>query len=396
VESFTECYKMLHQFLTENRAELIGRCRTKVSQRPAHGETEEELEHGIPMFLDQLIMTLEMEQTSEPMLCRRVSGPSGGGKFARSKIGTTAAQHGRELMQRGFTIEQVVYDYGDLCQAITDLAFALGVRIEIDEFRTLNRCLDNAIADAVTEFHYQRDVEVADKGAQELNTRLGILSHELRSHLNTATLALYAIKTGDVGLKGATGAILDSSLAEMAKVINRSLSDVRLAAGLDSLHPLFSLADFIDEVKVSASLQADLKKCSLTVSSVDRHLALKADRDLLLSAVSNLLQNAFKFTRPNTEVTLTAYGTADRILIDVKDNCGGLPPGIEERMFDPFVQGGEDKSGVGLGLSIARSSVEANGGILSVRDIPGTGCVFTIDLHRDIIVQPSKPSGSPS
>jgi signal transduction histidine kinase len=348
------------------------------------------------MFLDQLIKTLETEQTPEPMLSRKVSGPSGGAGSARSEIGATAAQHGRDLMQRGFTIEQVVHDYGDLCQAITDLAFSLGARIEIDEFRTLNRCLDNAIADAVTEFNYQRDVEVADRGAQALNIRLGILSHELRSHLNTATLALYAIRTGDVGLKGATGAILDSSLAEMAKVINRSLSDVRMAAGLESVRHLFSLADFIDEVKISASLQAHVKKCSLTVSSVDRQLALNADKDLLLSAVSNLLQNAFKFTRPNTEVTLTAYGTADRIFIDVEDNCGGLPAGIEGRMFDPFVQGGEDKSGVGLGLSIARRSVEANGGSLSVRDVPGTGCIFTIELPRDMILQPSQASGPPT
>ncbi len=382
---------MLHEFLTANRRELIDRCRAKVAQRPAHGETEEELEHGVPMFLDQLIKTLETEQTREPMLSRNVSGQSGGARSARSEIGTTAAKHGRELMERGFTIEQVVHDYGDLCQAITDLAFALGVRIEIDEFRTLNRCLDNAIADAVTEFNYQHDVEVADRGAQALNTRLGILSHELRSHLNTATLALYAIKTGDVGLKGATGTILDSSLAEMAKVIDRSLSDVRMAAGLEAVRHLFSLAEFIDEVKLSASLQARVKKCSLTVSPVDRNLALNADRDLLLSAVTNLLQNAFKFTRPNTNITLAAYGTADRILIDVEDNCGGLPPGIEERMFDPFVQGGEDKSGVGLGLSIARKSVEANGGTLSVRDVPGKGCVFTIDLRREIILQPFMP-----
>jgi signal transduction histidine kinase len=342
------------------------------------------------MFLDQLIKTLETEQTPEPMLSRKVSGPSGGSGSVGSEIGATAARHGREMMERGFTIEQVVHDYGDLCQAITDLAFARHARVEIDEFRTLNRCLDNAIADAVTEFNHQRDVDVAEKGARALNIRLGILSHELRSHLNTATLALYAIKAGDVGLKGATGAILDRSLAEMAKFIDRSLSDVRLAAGLESVGHLFSLAEFIEEVKLSATLQARVKKCRLTVSSVDRHLALKADRDMLNSAVSNLLQNAFKFTRPNTEVTLTAHGTADRIFIEVKDNCGGLPPGIEERMFDPFVQGGEDKSGIGLGLSIARRSVEANGGILSVRDIPGTGCVFTIDLHREVIQQPSK------
>jgi len=380
---------MLHEFLSAHRAELIDRCRAKVARRPVHRETADELEHGIPMFLDQLIKTLRTEQTQEPMRSRKISGPSGGTRPARSEIGTSAALHGRELMERGFTIEQVVHDYGDLCQAITDLAFTLSVRIEIDEFRTLNRCLDNAIADAVTEFNYQRDVSVADKGAHALNIRLGILSHELRGHLNTATLALYAIKTGDVGLKGATGAILDSSLVEMARLINRSLSEVRMTAGLESLHHLFSLADFIDEVKLSASLQAHVKKCTLTVPPVDGRLALDADRDLLLSAVANLLQNAFKFTRPNTEVTLTAYATADRILIDVKDNCGGLPHGDVERMFDPFTQGSDDKSGVGLGLSIARRSVEANGGVLSVRDLPGIGCIFTIDLHRHTIQERS-------
>jgi signal transduction histidine kinase len=98
--------------------------------------------------------------------------------------------------------------------------------------------------------------------------------------------------------------------------------------------------------------------------------------------VGNLLQNAFKFTRSRTEVTLNAYAVADRILIDVEDGCGGLPPGDTERMFKPFIQNAADKTGLGLGLSIARLSVDANGGILSVRNIPGTGCVFTIDLPR--------------
>jgi hypothetical protein len=158
-----------------------------------------------------------------------------------------------------------------------------------------------------------------------------------------------------------------------------------MTAGLESLHHLFSLSEFIAEVKRTASLQAKVKKCSFTVSAVDRHLALDADRDLLLSAVGNLLQNAFKFTRPNTEVTLNAYSTGDRILIDVKDNCGGLPPGDAEKMFEPFTQRNEDRSGVGLGLSIAKRGVEANGGTLTVRNLPGVGCVFTVDLLRHTV-----------
>jgi signal transduction histidine kinase len=98
--------------------------------------------------------------------------------------------------------------------------------------------------------------------------------------------------------------------------------------------------------------------------------------------LSNLLQNAFKFTARRTEVTLTAYGSADRVRIDVADHCGGLQSGEAEAMFLPFVQTAGDKTGLGLGLSICRRSVEANGGLLSVRNHPGTGCVFTIDLPR--------------
>jgi signal transduction histidine kinase len=91
-------------------------------------------------------------------------------------------------------------------------------------------------------------------------------------------------------------------------------------------------------------------------------------------------------------VTLNAYAAADRILIDVEDNCGGLPAGNAEQMFRPFIQSDTDKSGLGLGLSIARRSVEFNGGILSVRDVPGSGCIFTIDLPRYLL--PTAPSVS--
>jgi signal transduction histidine kinase len=87
------------------------------------------------------------------------------------------------------------------------------------------------------------------------------------------------------------------------------------------------------EVRLSASLEATVKECVLSVSDVDPRLAVKADRDLLSSAVENLLQNAFKFTRPKSEVTLTAYAGADRIFIEVQDHCGGLPRATRKKCF---------------------------------------------------------------
>lgn len=115
---------------------------------------------------------------------------------------------------------------------------------------------------------------------------------------------------------------------------------------------------------------------------VDPVLALAGDRDLLLGAVGNLLHNAFKFSSEGGEVILSAYGDGDRILIEVADSCGGLANGVAEAMFKPFAQMGTDRTGVGLGLSIARRSVEATSRTLTVRNSPGHGCVLTIAIPR--------------
>lgn len=373
---------MLHEFLSNNRDELARRCREKVGERPGRSATEVQLKEGIPLFLNQLIRTLQIEQTANPMDSRRVSGPAGGGA-ALSEVSVSAAQHGKDLLDLGLTVDQVVHDYGDLCQSITDLAVERDAPFEVDEFRTLNRCLDNAISDAVTEFSFQRDLLVADSSALESNKRMGFFAHELRNLLGTASLAFSAAKAGNLSLNGATGSILERSLTSLEKLISSSLDDIRALTQNTLVLSAFSLSEFIDEIFAAASLSAKLHGCTLRAPLVDSDLALTGKRDLLIAAVANLLQNAFKFTKPGTEVVLSAYAAADCILIDVADCCGGLGPGVAETMFMPFSQSGPDRTGIGLGLTIAQQSVSANGGTLLVRDVPGHGCVFTISLPRN-------------
>ena len=213
-----------------------------------------------------------------------------------------------------------------------------------------------------------------------LNSRLGPLAHELRNYLQTATLVVRAIKTGNVGISGATGAVLDRSLMGMRNLIDRALAEVRLTGGKPIRLESVRLAKFLGEIEVSALLDAVAQRSRFTVTPVDHDIEIVVDVEMLAAAVGNLLQNAFKFTKPRTEVRLRAHIVANRVLIEVEDHCGGLPRGAMETLFSPFVQGGEDRSGLGLGLDICRRSVEANHGVLRVRDVPGTGCVFTIDL----------------
>jgi signal transduction histidine kinase len=193
------------------------------------------------------------------------------------------------------------------------------------------------------------------------------------------------LEAGQLPISGATGAVLKRSLVALTSLVRHSMDEVRATAAPQLTSEVFSLASFIGDAGNAAQLDANERSCPFSVRDVDSQLEVEGPRELLLGALVNLLQNAFKFTRPQTEVSLSAYADGNgSVSIDVADHCGGLPPGAAEIMFRPFTRGHEDKSGLGLGLSIARENVEAAGGTLSVRNVPGTGCVFTIQLplHR--------------
>ena len=347
--------------------------------RPGRAATAGQLKNGIPIFLSQLIRTLELEQTDEPAAGEKISGPAGGA-VAFSEVRTNAELHGKDLLEMDFTVDQVVHDYGDLCQAVTDLAIDRDAPFEIEEYRTLNRCLDNAIANAVSEFSYQRDVAVQKKYENLANDRIAEFSQELRTLLSTASLASAAAKAGGLNLNGATGAILERSLSGLAKLIENSLDHAAQHTREAISLAAFSLEKFIEEAVVGVEKSATEKGCVLIALPVDPKLAIIGHRTALLATVSKLLHNAIKFTLPGTEVTLTAYSAADRVLIDVRDNCGGLKPNAAQGMFQLVSRGGAGEAH--FGLMLAKQAVVNDAGDLSVSDLPGVGCVFTISLPR--------------
>lgn len=371
----------MHQFLLDNRDDLIERCKAKVARRPRRAATAAQLANGVPMFLDQLARTLGAEELGRADESLRISGASGGDAMALSEIGVSAAAHGGELLRLGFDVQAVVHDYGDLCQAITDLAVELDAPFSIDEFRTLNRCLDNAIADAVSEFGAQREASVARTRTLEENERLGVLVHELRNVLQTATLAFQALEMGLLPVGGATGGLIARSHAAMATILGDSMAQVRGAAHVAAVE-VFSVAGLVADAARAAGYDAASRGCAFNVGEVDPLLGVCGHRANILAALANILQNAFKFTHPRTAIGLVTRAAGGRVFIEVSDQCGGLPHGATEAMFRPFTQSGEDRSGLGLGLSIARRSVEADSGTLTARDMPGAGCMFTIELPR--------------
>jgi signal transduction histidine kinase len=354
---------MLYEFIAVNRDEIIRRCRAKVARRSVPPPTTAEIDHGVPVFLDQLGDALRLGLSSTP------------------EIGKSAIQHGHDLLLQGFTVSQVVHDYGDICQAITELAMDLNAPVSTDDFRMLNRCLDQAIAGAVTQYTRERNQSGIDGETARGGERLGFFTHELRNLTNTAIVAFEVLKTGNVGVAGSTGTVLHRSLTGLRALIGRSLAEVRLTQGVQHREQ-FPVSAFVDEVASAATLDANARGITLTVLPVEAGVTIEADRQILAAVVGNLLQNAFKFTRPRSTVTLRVGSSADRVLIEVEDECGGLPAGNGQALFRPFEQRSADRTGLGLGLAFSRWGAEANNGRIHTRNLPHKGCIFTVDLPR--------------
>jgi len=354
---------MLFEFVTLYREEIIHRCRAKVASRSVPPPTAAEIDHGVPLFLDQLVDALRLGQSSSP------------------EISQTALLHGHDLLLQGFTLSQVVHDYGDVCQSITELAVETRAPISTEDFGMLNGCLDSAIAGAVTQYGRERNQSTLDGETVRENERLGFFTHELKNLMHTAILAFEIVKSGNVGVAGTTGTVLHRSLLGARDLIARSLAETRLTQDIQNREP-FLVSGFIDELVPAALLAANVHAVTLTVMPVGNDVAIEGDRQVLAAVVTNVLQNAFKFTRPRTTVTLRVRTGVERVLLEIQDECGGLSCGDVNDLFRPFEQRSANRTGLGLGLAFSRWATEANLGRIYARNLPDVGCVFTIDLPR--------------
>lgn len=354
---------MLHEFLIASRTEILQRSQSRLVAlaRPAPAASEHA--NGLPVFIDQLIAILGQDRADRAA--------------AHHGVGVSAFLHGGELRQVGLTVAQVVQHYGSICQSVTELADERNLSITADEFQTFNRCLDDAIAQAVTAYEQLRDRQARSS----VTVELGSMVHEMRNMVTTSMLTFDALKKGAVGLTGSTSSLLGSSLKRMRVLLDHTLAEVRFNAK-EQLRERVSIVSLIEEIEIVAAMEAPERDIQLSIDGGAGDVAVEADRQILASALSNLVQNALKFTHPHGHVGVRAHAAGERVLIEVEDECGGLPPGNAEDLFRHFEQRGADKSGLGLGLPISRKGIRACGGEIHVLDRPGHGCTFTIDLPR--------------
>jgi signal transduction histidine kinase len=357
---------MLHQFLEQNRKEILDLTEEKTKARTGSRPESDQLRLGLPLFLEYLIRVLQKSPTSVP---------------SKQDMLQIAANHGKECLRLGYTLSHVVHAYGAMCQATTQLASLKNISITPAEFNTLNSCLDIAIASAVSEFQFRSN---EDSKKREILT-LGFLAHELRNALSSATIAHEMIKVGLVGAGGSTATVLEANLTRMRDLIDRSLSEVRMRSDADPLVEKFRLSDLFDQIVTTAQIDANLKKQTLIIE-VDWKIEIEADRQLILSATSNLIQNAIKYTPDKGKIWLRGKSIDEKIFIEVQDECGGIETSKITSLFDPYIQTNADRSGLGLGLTITQRAIHISQGKISVQNHAKVGCTFTIEIPKILTI----------
>jgi signal transduction histidine kinase len=378
----------LLEFLRTNEAAILATTEAKAHLLAGPRPAAAQMKRGLPVFFKQLLDVLarspadpvESEVDSagmvraayaadEPAIARAAGRPY------EAEVALSAGAYGIELQKSGYTLSHVVHGYGAICQAITELAVAQAVAITTAEFRQLNQCLDTAIAGAVTTFQAQR----AEGDNVRETEHLGFLAHELRNALSIVNISLRLIQGGTVGFGGSTGQVLDRALKRINELINRSLTEVRMRVDPKVHKEPASLLQLVNQIAVSAEVEARAKGQELLID-IDPDLQIDADQYLLFSALSNLVQNAVKYSHAGGTIRIRGGVNGDRATIEVEDECGGLGLTKPSDLFKPFEQHNHIHDGLGLGLTIAQRAIELNGGTIDVENLPGEGCIFRITL----------------
>jgi signal transduction histidine kinase len=293
----------------------------------------------------------------------------------RTRQGAAIARgHGEQRQTLGYDLGGVIREYGALRDVVLDLARQGGVEPTVRDLEIFARLMIAAVAEAAEQYSLGRDRQLREQAGRHV----GFLAHELRNPISAALLTLdLAERRGD--LEGLWATRVRSALKRAAARLDEALLSVRQQAPKATPPQTVDFSALVAEAVDEVRDPAELRSISLELQA-QPGILLQGQPKVLFSAVSNLVENAVKFTREGGRVALRLKADEDRVVFEVEDECGGLPDGDLQKLFDPFVQVGTNRSGAGLGLAITRQAAEAHAGSIRVHNLPGKGCVFMLDL----------------
>jgi len=229
-------------------------------------------------------------------------------------------------------------------------------------------------------------LERADRAKEEF---LGMLAHELRNPLGTISNAIEVLRIKGGGDETWTRAIdaAERQVHRQALLVDDLLEASRVTRGQVELHcERLDLAALVRQVGEEYRATLDEGRRSLRLEGTDEPLPVWGDRQRLTQALSNLLENAFKFTSPGGSVRMRAGRAAQgRAEVSVADSGSGIAPDVLPYVFEVFSQAEQslDRSmgGLGVGLAVVKGLIDLHGGEVTARsEGEGKGAEFTLSL----------------
>ena len=358
------------ELMASHRHELFDLC-VQTMKRDAPERSDDELGKNFHPILDEVIGAL-----------RKAEGWEDDSPLPEQSA--LAALVGHQRYQDGFTLGMVSQTFGCLSSSLGELGARHHLSFRAEEYKHFNIAIDRCVKVAIEEYAN------AARQEQDLRTneRIGLFAHELRNAVSSGKLALGMLERSQCSLRGPPVDVLHRSLTRIEALVGQALLQVRTKSQPPpAVHPL-SLLSFLKEMAIGTVLERGI----VIDVDVPTGLVVLADDHLLTSVMANLLQNAIKFSHDGARVTVRASRHSDSVFIEVEDGCGGLPPGPYEAMFEPFVQQGTDRRGVGLGLAASRRALEAMHGGIAVRDLAGKGCIFSVCIAAPPLDPPREPN----
>lgn len=225
---------------------------------------------------------------------------------------------------------------------------------------------------------------IARMGILENQKRfLSFTSHELRTPLSVISgHAEVALRNEmDSSQYKETLRLIRDESVWMNRLVSNLLSFFRSESGAEKLHKKeIHLSEIIVSEASSIKSRYPKKKITLKLNSED---SIMADPDQMKKVVSNLLDNAAKYTADDGSILVSLENEKDRLILKVKDDGVGIKSDTQNKIFEPYfrIEGAPSK-GMGLGLAITKWVVQAHGGTISVSSRTGEGSTFTVSLPR--------------
>lgn len=361
---------------------------------PALRMDSKALRDHVSFILDAIIVDLDKAQTPQEQ------SEKSWGESPQENACSYAQIHATQRLASGFTIDQLVSEYRALRASVLRLWAANSPTVmwsDAGDVTRFNEAVDQALAESVVRYvqlvestiHAQKLAEVELRQSnQHKDDFLAMLAHELRNPLAPISTAaqLLSMSPGNETVGRRVSDIINRQILHLINIVDDLLDVSRLTRGLVELHtePLD-----VKLIVASAIEQAqpliEKRHHGLVMRLGSMPAFVEGDKTRLVQVLSNLLNNAAKYTPPNGEIVLALEVRADQVLITVSDNGSGIAPGLLPHIFELFTQAERTpdraQGGLGLGLSLVKNIIALHGGkVVASSEGLGKGSVFTITL----------------